>query len=68
MAREMIGIPIIPTIASKGKGIDDLFAKLIEVYEDRDPSVRHIHINYGPSIEKAINDIQAEIWKILLSG
>ncbi|MCE5332058.1 MAG: ferrous iron transport protein B [Bacteroidales bacterium] len=60
---EMIGIPIIPTIASKGKGIDDLFTKLIEVYEDRDPSVRHIHINYGPSIEKAINDIQAEIWK-----
>ena len=60
---EMLGIPIIPTIASKGKGIDELFAKLIDVYEERDLSVRHIHINYGPLIEKAINDIQAEIWK-----
>jgi len=60
---EMMGIPIIPTIASKGIGIDDLFTKLIEVYEDRDPSVRHIHINYGPFIEEAIKQIQDEIWK-----
>jgi ferrous iron transport protein B len=60
---KMIGIPIIPTVASKGKGIDDLFAKLIDVYEDRDPSVRHIHINYGPEIENAIKEIQDEIWK-----
>ena len=60
---EMIGIPIIPTIASKGKGIEELFDKVIEVYEEKDPSVRHIHINYGSVIEKAINDIQAEIWK-----
>jgi ferrous iron transport protein B len=60
---EMIGIPFIPTVASKGKGIDELFAKLIEVYEEQDPTVRHIHVNYGQSIEKAINDIQHEIWK-----
>lgn len=60
---EMLGIPIIPTIASKGKGIDELFTKLIEVYEDKDLSVRHIHINYGDLIEKAINTIQTEIWK-----
>jgi len=60
---EMLGIPIIPTVASKGIGVDELFKKLIDVYEDRDPSVRHIHINYGPFIETAINKIQAEIWK-----
>lgn len=60
---KMIGIPIIPTVASKGKGVDELFEKLIDVYEDRDPSVRHIHINYGPQIEKAIKVIQDVIWK-----
>jgi ferrous iron transport protein B len=60
---EMLGIPIIPTIASKGKGVDELFDKLIDVYEDRDPSVRHIHINYGTQIEKAIKAIQDVIWK-----
>ncbi len=60
---KMIGIPIIPTVASRGKGIYKLFDKLIDVYEDRDPIVRHIHINYGESIEKHIKAIQDEIWK-----
>ena len=58
---KMIGIPIKPTIASKGKGIDELFAKIIEVYEDKDQTVRHIHINYGITIEKSINKLQTLI-------
>eukprot|EP00828_Plagiopyla_frontata_P011046 TRINITY_DN16055_c0_g1_i1.p1 TRINITY_DN16055_c0_g1~~TRINITY_DN16055_c0_g1_i1.p1 ORF type:complete len:353 (-),score=15.92 TRINITY_DN16055_c0_g1_i1:76-1134(-) len=62
---KMIGIPIIPTVASKGKGIDELFKKLIDVYEDRDPGVRHIHINYGEMIENGINRIQEELRKNL---
>ncbi|MDR1738539.1 MAG: ferrous iron transport protein B [Candidatus Symbiothrix sp.] len=57
----MIGIPMVPTVASRGKGIDELFDKLIEVYEDRDPDVRHIHINYGTFIEDAIARLQKEI-------
>ncbi len=60
---EMMGIPIVPTVASKGKGLKELFNRIIEVYEERDPIVRHIHINYGPEIEKSINLIQAEIRK-----
>ncbi len=58
---KMMGIPIIPTISSKGKGINDLLGKAIEVYEDRDPIVRHIHINYGQEIEKAIQRIRTKI-------
>ena len=58
---KMIGIPIVPTVASKGKGIDDLLDRLIDVYEDRDPIVRHIHINYGSEIEMAIATVQKEI-------
>ncbi len=58
---KMMGIPIIPTISSKGKGIDDLLQKAIEVYEDRDPIVRHIHINYGQEIEKSVQRIRAKI-------
>lgn len=60
---KMLGIPVVPTIASKGKGIDELFKKVIEVYEDADPISRHIHINYGTDIEKAIKEIQDVIWK-----
>ncbi|NEW83783.1 MAG: ferrous iron transport protein B, partial [Mariniphaga sp.] len=57
----MMGIPIVPTVASKGRGIDELLDRLIEVYEDRDPMVRHIHINYGEAIEAAIASVQKEI-------
>lgn len=58
---KMIGIPIIPTVATKGNGVENLFDKIIEVYEDRDPAVRHIHINYGQNIESAISQVQQYI-------
>ena len=55
---KMIGIPMVPTVGSKNKGIKELFGKIIDVYEDRDPTVRHIHINYGYRIEKGIKRLQ----------
>lgn len=55
---EMMGIPIVPTVASKGRGLKELFDRIIRVYEERDPIVRHIHINYGEEIEKSIRVIQ----------
>jgi ferrous iron transport protein B len=57
----MIGIPVIPTVSSKGRGIPDLMKKTIEVYEDLDPIVRHIHINYGDELEKSIEVLRATI-------
>jgi len=58
---KMIGIPIIPTVAKNGKGIDELFRRIIDVYENRDPVARQIHINYGTNIENAISRIQVLI-------
>jgi ferrous iron transport protein B len=57
----LLGVPVVPTVSSKGKGIRDLFAKIIEVYENRDPEVRHIHINYGIEIENSICALQSRI-------
>jgi ferrous iron transport protein B len=58
---KLLGIPIVPTTASKGEGLDNLFDEIIEVYEDRNPVVRHIHINYGEELEKSIKAIRKEI-------
>lgn len=63
MLGKMLGIPIIPTVGSRGTGIKELFEKTIEVFEDQDPIVRHIHIHYGKTIERSIKKIQDEIWK-----
>ncbi|HOW39613.1 MAG TPA: ferrous iron transport protein B [Bacteroidales bacterium] len=57
----LLGIPVIPTVSSRGKGIRELFEKVIAVYENREPVVRHIHINYGTEIENAICAIQSRI-------
>lgn len=59
----LLGIPVVPTVAVKGQGLQELLSKIIEVYEDRDPVVRHIHINYGSTIEESISRIQGEIRK-----
>jgi ferrous iron transport protein B len=57
----MLGTPFVPTIGSKGKGINELLRKIIEVHEDRDTTSRHVHINYGLSIEKGIKAIQEKL-------
>ncbi len=57
----LLGSPIVPTIAPKGYGIDKLLDTVIEVFEDRHPHLRHIHINYGKEIENAIKSIQKKI-------
>jgi len=58
---KMLGIPFVPTISSKGRGIAELFDKVIDSYEDADPITRHIHINYGSCTEKAIKKVQEKI-------
>jgi ferrous iron transport protein B len=58
---ELLGVPAVPTISTRGKGISKLFDKIIEVYENREPTVRHIHINYGAEIERAVCSLQAKI-------
>lgn len=58
---KMIGIPMIPAVSSKGKGVKEVFEKVIQVFEDKDEVQRHIHINYGEPFEKSIRKIQSLI-------
>lgn len=58
---EMLGIPMVPMVASKGKGLDNVYDKLILAFEDNEPVIRHIHINYGNRIERSIKLIQDKL-------
>lgn len=60
---KMIGIPMVPTISSRGKGIKELFDTVINVYTDKDKTIRHVHLNYGEHIERAIEAIQLPLKK-----
>lgn len=104
---KLFGVPMVPTVCKHGKGINELFHIIINLYEgadflDKDGNVnpevaqelsdwhhkhvneanhkphdddyttqkaagtrtyRHIHINHGPELEKAIDAVKAEISK-----
>lgn len=54
----MIGVPIVPTAAKTGRGIDVLFDTVIRVYEGTERSVRHVHVSLGPQLEKALSSVK----------
>jgi ferrous iron transport protein B len=57
----MMGMPVVPTVGFRGKGIAELKEKIIEVFEGRDPVARPVKISYGTAIESSIASIQREI-------
>ncbi len=57
----MIGIPMVPTVAKSGYGIEPLLDTIIELFEGRNDSSRHVHINYGTAMEEAIRRLSDEI-------
>lgn len=53
----MLGIPMIPTVAKDGKGLDKLLDTVIELFEGQNKTIRHIHINYGNTIEEELSPL-----------
>lgn len=58
---KLLGLPFVPTISSKGIGLENLIDKVIEVFEGKDKISRHIHINYGKDLEEAIKIVRQKI-------
>ncbi len=57
MLGKMLGVPVVPTTASTGKGVNDLLDSIIDVYELRHPDVRHIHVKMRPEVEQALRPV-----------
>lgn len=58
---KMIGVPIVPTVSRNGEGVEQLFNTIIEVYERRNPVVRHVHVRLGQDFEDALADVKDAI-------
>lgn len=54
---KMLGVPIVPTKASTGWGVNNLLDTIIQVYEMQNPDTRHIHIKMRPEVEQGIRVI-----------
>lgn len=62
----LFGVPMQPTVFTTGRGVKELFHKVIEVYEameGADAHFRHIHIKHGHEIEHGIAEIQDHLKK-----
>ena len=60
----LLGMPVVPTVSRSGKGIDELFDTVIQIYEKTDPHLaRHIHINHGSELEQSIDRIKLLLQK-----
>ncbi len=50
----LLGMPIVKCSAKYDIGVTDILESIISVFEERNNKVRHIHVNHGPLLEKAI--------------
>lgn len=57
----MIGVPMIPTIAKSGYGLEALLDGVIDLFEGRSTVARHVHIHYGSAMEREIRRLSDEI-------
>ncbi|MDE7160547.1 MAG: ferrous iron transport protein B [Muribaculaceae bacterium] len=58
---KMLGVPVVPTIAATGWGVEKLLDTVIDVYEMKSEDVRHIHVKMSPGIEEAITLLKDRI-------
>ncbi len=57
----MLGVPMVPVEARNHRGIETLLDTVIDVYENRDERVRHIHINMGSVIEESLRRLNGDM-------
>ncbi len=60
---KMIGIPFVPVVATKGQGLPQLLDRIIAMYNDAEQDYRHIHINYGETINNSLREVKSLIKK-----
>jgi ferrous iron transport protein B len=62
---QLLGTPVVETVASKGRGIDNLFAKTVQ---HRDLSEAALKIDYGSEVEALISEVVSMLKKFDFTG
>jgi ferrous iron transport protein B len=58
---EMLGIPFQPTVGHRNKGVNELFSKVVELYEKQHEPLRRAEIRFVMEIENAIAKISEQM-------
>lgn len=59
----LLGVPVVPTVGRSGEGVNELLHNIIEIYEGKQQTMRHIHVNHGPLLESMIERVEEPIRK-----
>lgn len=54
---EILKVPVVPTIATEGKGIEKLIEKVLEIFEEK-IKLNPIDIKYGKEIEDRVSEVE----------
>ncbi len=57
----MIGVPMVPVVGRTGEGMERLLETIIEVYNDVQPNVRHVHVSLGADMETSVRRLIDEL-------
>jgi len=60
----LMGFKALPTDSLTGSGVRLLLDSLVAVHENREESVKHVHVTYSKEIESAIKAVADEVHKI----
>ncbi|MCK4919469.1 MAG: ferrous iron transport protein B, partial [Bacteroidales bacterium] len=58
---QLVGIPVVPTVGAKGKGLALLFDTIISKYKQEEKDRKKIHINYGQDVENSLEKVRGII-------
>ncbi len=60
---QLFGVPMLPTVFTEGRGVEELFEEVINIYENPEGHShnRHIHINHGHELEHGITEMQEHL-------
>lgn len=56
--KTLIGLPMVPTVAKKGEGKEELFGEIIKLYEHRSETRRIVGVQYPEAVEEAITFVR----------
>lgn len=59
----LLGVPVVATVGRTGEGVDELLHNIIQIYEGKQQTMRHIHVNHGHLLESMIERVEAPIRK-----
>jgi len=68
----LFGVPMIPTVFTNGRGVEQLLDTVIKVYEEASNQAlnknvklltRHVHLSHGQQLEDCIDSVKKEIQK-----